>query len=109
LTSAIVGGEWSASGTVRFTPGKRAPDTHYIGVRVGPRAGLDDMEKNILTVPGLKLRPFSSQNTVIVIPLPHILDLVDENSVAKFKVYAALKAFKIWHETNITQYALFGD
>jgi hypothetical protein len=60
LTSALVGGEWSASRPVRFTPGERAPGTHWIGGWVGPRAGLDDVEKRkFLTVPGLELRPLS--------------------------------------------------
>jgi hypothetical protein len=39
LTSALVGGEWSASRPCRFTPG-----THLTGGWVGPRAGLDDAE-----------------------------------------------------------------
>jgi hypothetical protein len=45
LTSALDGIEWSASRTGRFTPGERAPGTHWIGAWVGPRAGLDNMEK----------------------------------------------------------------
>jgi hypothetical protein len=45
LTSAPVGGEWSASCSGRFTPGERAPGTHLIGGWVDPRAGLDDFEK----------------------------------------------------------------
>jgi hypothetical protein len=58
LTSALVGGEWSASRPDRFTPGKRAPSTHWIGGWVGPRAGLDDAEnRKFLTLPGLELRP----------------------------------------------------
>jgi hypothetical protein len=40
LTSALVGGEWSASRLRRFTPGERAPGTHWIGSWVGPRTGL---------------------------------------------------------------------
>jgi hypothetical protein len=53
LTSALVGVEWSASRSDRFTPG-----THWIGGRVDPRAGTDDMEKRqFLTLPGLELRP----------------------------------------------------
>jgi hypothetical protein len=40
LNSALVGGEWSASLSGRFTSGKSAPDTHWIGGWVGPRAGL---------------------------------------------------------------------
>jgi hypothetical protein len=39
LTSALVGGEWSASRTGRFTPG-----THWIGDWVGFRTGLDNVE-----------------------------------------------------------------
>jgi hypothetical protein len=51
LTSALVGGEWSASRTGRFTPG--AP---WIGGWVDPRAGLEDVEKKkFLTLLGLEL------------------------------------------------------
>jgi hypothetical protein len=45
LTSALVGGEWSASLPCRFTPRERAPGTHWIGGWLGPRASLDDVEK----------------------------------------------------------------
>jgi hypothetical protein len=45
LTSALVGGEWSASLPVRFTPLGKGPDTHWVGGWVTPRAGLDDVEK----------------------------------------------------------------
>jgi hypothetical protein len=44
LTSALVGGEWSASLPDRFTSDERAPDTHWIGGWVGPRTGLDDVD-----------------------------------------------------------------
>jgi hypothetical protein len=58
LTSALVGGEWSASRPCRFTPEKRTLVTHWIGGWVDPRAGLDDVEKiKFLTLPGLELRP----------------------------------------------------
>jgi hypothetical protein len=40
LTSALFGGEMSASRLCRFTPG-----THWIEGWVDPRAGLNDMEK----------------------------------------------------------------
>jgi hypothetical protein len=60
LTSALVGGEWSASCRFSFTPGERAPGTHWIGGWVGPRAGLDDVEmRKFLIVPGLELRPLA--------------------------------------------------
>jgi hypothetical protein len=42
LTSALVGGEWSASRPGRFTPGEKVPGTHWIGGWVDSRAGLDD-------------------------------------------------------------------
>jgi hypothetical protein len=45
LTSVLFGREWLASRPGRFTPGERAPDTHWIGDWVGPTAGLDDAEK----------------------------------------------------------------
>jgi hypothetical protein len=42
LSSALVGGEWSASCPVRFTPEERASDAHWIGGWVDPqsRSGL---------------------------------------------------------------------
>jgi hypothetical protein len=41
LTSALVGGEWSTSRPCCFTPGERAPATHWRGSCVG----LVDVEK----------------------------------------------------------------
>jgi hypothetical protein len=53
LTSALAGGEWSAS-----RPGRVTRGSHWIGGWVGPRAGLDGMEKRkFLTQSGLELRP----------------------------------------------------
>jgi hypothetical protein len=49
-------------GVVSFTlrplyPWELAPGTHWIGRWVGPRAGLDEVEKRkFLTLPGLELR-----------------------------------------------------
>jgi hypothetical protein len=40
LTSALDGGEWSASRPGRFTPRERAPVNHWIGGWMGPRASL---------------------------------------------------------------------
>jgi hypothetical protein len=57
LTSALVGGEWSASRPGRFTPGERACGTHWIGGWVEPKVGMDDVERRkFLTLPGLELR-----------------------------------------------------
>jgi hypothetical protein len=61
LTSALVGGESSASRPDRFTPGKRAAGTHWLRGWVDPRAGLNDLEKRkFITLPGLELRPLDS-------------------------------------------------
>jgi hypothetical protein len=41
-----------------FTPGERAPGTHWMGGWVGPRTGLDDVEKKTFFIlPGLEHRP----------------------------------------------------
>jgi hypothetical protein len=50
LTSALDGGESSASRPGRFTPGEIAPGTHWIGSWVDPRTGLEDVEKNLKDV-----------------------------------------------------------
>jgi hypothetical protein len=52
LTSALDGGEWSASRPGRFTPRERAPGTHWIGGRVGPRAVLDAVVKRKIPTHG---------------------------------------------------------
>jgi hypothetical protein len=58
FNSALLAGEWSASRPCRFTPGERATGTRWTGGWVGPRTGLDDMEKRkFLILPGLELRP----------------------------------------------------
>jgi hypothetical protein len=58
MNSALAEGEWSASRPCRFTPGERAPCTHWLGGWVGPRTGLDDVEKRkFLIVQGLEFRP----------------------------------------------------
>jgi hypothetical protein len=56
LTSALVGGEWSASHPDRFTIRERPSGTHWIGGWVDPRPGLGNVEKRIfLTSLELKL------------------------------------------------------
>jgi hypothetical protein len=63
LTSVLVGGEWLASRPGRFTPGAKASDTNWIAAWVGPRAGLDGVEKRkFFTLLGLELRPARSQS-----------------------------------------------
>jgi hypothetical protein len=51
LTSALDGDEWSVSRPDRFTPGEKAPDTHWLGGWVETRAGLDAEDKKNLSAP----------------------------------------------------------
>jgi hypothetical protein len=57
LTSALVGGEWSASHPDRFTPGERAPATHWIGGWEDLRVDLEDVEKRGFLPPTWTLTP----------------------------------------------------
>jgi hypothetical protein len=61
LTSALDGGEWSASCYCHFTPCKIFPSIHWIGGWAGPRAGLDPVEKriNLLSLLRIESRPSS--------------------------------------------------
>jgi hypothetical protein len=60
LIWALAGGEWSSSCSCRFTPGENAPSIHWTGGWVGPRIGLNDLEKRqFLTLQGLELRTLS--------------------------------------------------
>jgi hypothetical protein len=64
LTSALNGGEWSASRPGRVYPRKMTPCTHCIGGWVGLRAGLDTEArgKNPLPLPASNpSRPVCSQ------------------------------------------------
>jgi hypothetical protein len=58
LTLALVQSEWSVSRPGRFIAGEKAPETHGIDDWVGPRTGLDAVEKRIiLPLLGLELQP----------------------------------------------------
>jgi hypothetical protein len=65
LTSALDGGEWSASRPGRFTPRERAPGTNWTGGWVGPRAVLDAVVKRKIPSP----RRESNSRTPIVQPV----------------------------------------
>jgi hypothetical protein len=65
LTSALDGGEWSASRPGRFTTRERAPGTHWIGGWVGLRAVLDTVVKRKFPRP----RRESNSRTPIVLPV----------------------------------------
>jgi hypothetical protein len=76
LTSAVAGGEWSASRPGRFIPWERVPAFHWTGGWVDPRLGLDDVGKRkFLTLSGLELRvghSIASHYTDYTIPVPCI-------------------------------------
>jgi hypothetical protein len=57
LTSALDGGEWSASRPRRFTPRERVPGTHWTGGWVGPRAVLDAVVKRKIPSPRRESKP----------------------------------------------------
>jgi hypothetical protein len=57
LTSALDGGELSASHAGCFTPRERAPDTHWIGGWVGPRAVLDAVVRRKIPSPCWESNP----------------------------------------------------
>jgi hypothetical protein len=65
MTSALDGGEWSASRVGRFTLRERAAGTHWIGGWVGPRAFLDAVVKRIIPSPSRE----SNSRTPIVQPV----------------------------------------
>jgi hypothetical protein len=56
LTSALDGGEWSASRPCRFTPAETVPTTHWIGGWVDPRGGMDTVDKNLLPLHRIESR-----------------------------------------------------
>jgi hypothetical protein len=57
LTSALDGGEWSVSRAGHFNPRERAPDSHWIGGWVGPRAVLDAVAKRKIPSPPPGIEP----------------------------------------------------
>jgi hypothetical protein len=67
FTSALIGGEWSASHFSSFTRWERppSPGTHWIGGWGGLRTGLDNMEKRKF----LPLRGLFNTNPLFVEPI----------------------------------------
>jgi hypothetical protein len=57
LTSALDGGEWSASCPGCFTPRERAPCTHWIGGWADPRAILNAVVKRKIPSPHWEFNP----------------------------------------------------
>jgi hypothetical protein len=60
LTSALHAGEWCSSCAGRFIPGETTPGTLWIRCWVGPKAGLEFVEKRkTLPLLGIEPRPSS--------------------------------------------------
>jgi hypothetical protein len=57
LTSAIYGGEWSASRLGRFTPGERHPRTPWLGDRMAPESIWTLWRREKLSVPAENRTP----------------------------------------------------
>jgi hypothetical protein len=77
LTAALVRDEWSALRPSRLTSGECVHGNHWIGGWMGPRTGLDDVERSkILNLSGLELsdpsvlRLVASHYTDCCIPVP---------------------------------------
>jgi hypothetical protein len=68
LTSALVGGEWSASRPGRFNPGETALGTYWIGVWVDHRPDRDDLEKRIFLTLSRLVQPVASPYADCAIP-----------------------------------------
>jgi hypothetical protein len=78
LTSALDGGEWSASRPVRLTLRERAPSTHWIGDWVGSRAGLGTVVKRKIPSPCRDsnppiIEPVAQRYTTELTRLPFII------------------------------------
>jgi hypothetical protein len=77
LISALDGGKWSATRSDRFTAGERTPGTHWIGGWVGPRAGLEAVEKRKNLSPCRESNPGRPANNLVteLHRLLHIYDM----------------------------------
>jgi hypothetical protein len=77
LTSALVGGECSASRPGRFTPVEKSHRTHWIGGWAGPGTGMDDVEiRKILPYRDSNhsaVQPVASRYTDCASPAPTLL------------------------------------
>jgi hypothetical protein len=72
LTSALDGGEWSASRPCCFTPGEKAPGTDWIGGWVDTRAGLNAVEKSL---PSQESKPSHPAHSPSLYPLSYLYSI----------------------------------
>jgi hypothetical protein len=92
LTSALDGGEWSASRPGRYTPGDMAPGTHWIWGWGGSQSRSKRCgEEKILLLPGIDPRPTNSQAVAIPTELSRLLLCF---LVFRLNIYRILKCVK---------------
>jgi hypothetical protein len=68
LTLELQDEKWSASCPGHFLPSRRAPSTHQIRGRKGPRVGVEPSEKGNFSCPCLE----SNQDTTVTQTVPYI-------------------------------------
>jgi hypothetical protein len=74
LTSALDGGEWSASRPGRFTPGKQSPPPYLLGRRLsGPQGRFARWGEKNLQLPGIDPGPSLYQLPICSILIKNIL------------------------------------
>jgi hypothetical protein len=65
LTSTLDGGEWPTSRIGRFTPRERSPYTLWIGSSVGPRDGVNTVEKKRKSLAYARIRTPAVQSVAV--------------------------------------------
>jgi hypothetical protein len=90
-TSAVDGGGWSGSRPCRFTPGERAPGTHWIRGWVSPGAGVD-VAKRSKSLPFSRLESnpdHPSRSLVCILTIDMVLFIIR-------RVSESLQGFFLW-------------
>jgi hypothetical protein len=93
LTSALDGGEWSASRPGRFTPRERALGTNWIRGWLGPRAVLDALVKRKIPIPCRESNP----RTLIVQPVAQLYTGWD---IIQTKISWAIPTHHTWSQQS---------
>jgi hypothetical protein len=114
LTSAIDGGEWSASCPGRFTPRERSSGTHWIRGWVGPRAILDAVVKRKIPSPRREsnprnpiFQPVAQRYTDWAIAAPKQCFMRVENSTGTVFVHGEMKILTLLNMSVIHRRSLY--
>jgi hypothetical protein len=111
LTSALEGGEWSAS-RPRFTPGERAPGTHCTGGWVGPTAGLDAEVRGKILRLCRGSNPDRPINTSISVDVPTVIErrVANVTGYQRFECYRKTYLYRcIYQHRKIDKSVLTGS